>query len=318
MALSAPSTVKVTNLLNKNAGDLQNYLIEWTPVAGADGYKIYSSILPYGGFKEVGNVVGAGTSFVDTSPTIVATMDREIYIAQSNEETIVTDFVLYYSVVPYTIDEEGNIEEGTPSKPVTEEDSRLSCAGPFDNPYMIGNFPVGVCGGMKYGLPSNKYTKQITQVIREQAIYLLQRDGQWVWWFKRLNRGERCPNVDVDNNQCINGDQCPICYGTNIVGGFYKPLLIKMVIVYGQKKMVMEEMGIRAIRESKSWTIWQPKISVRDIFVMANGKRCEITGVTPSSPYMGGIYNKVDFDFRELEIGHAFYSVKVPGPIPAN
>ena len=318
MALSAPSTVKVTNLLNENEGKLQNFLIEWVPVAGADGYKIYSSIIPYGGFKEVGDVSSTEYSFVDESPTIVATMDREIYIPQSNEETIVTDFTLYYSVVPYTIDEDGNKEEGTPSKPVTEEDSRVSCEGPFAQPYKIGNFPVTACGGMKYGLPSNKYTKQVIQTIREQAIYLLQRDGQWVWWFKRKNYGERCPNVEVDNNQCAYGDACPICYGTNLVGGFYEPLLIKMVVVYGQKKMALEDLGIRAIRESKSWTIWQPKISQRDVFVLANGRRYEITGVTPSSPFMGGIYNKVDFDFRELEIGHAFYKLKVPGPIPAN
>lgn len=317
MGLTAPRTVKVTNLLNRNDGDLYNYLIEWTPVTGADGYNIYSSIIPYGGFKKVGSVGSAETSYIDKSPTIVATSDREIYSSYSNEETIVADYVLYYSVVPYTLDIDGNEEEGQPSTPVTEESSRLSCEGPFTNPYMIGNFPVGACG-MKYGLPSNKYTSQITNVIREQAIHLLQRDGQWVWWFKRKHHGERCPRVEIDNNQCRNGDQCNICYGTNIVGGYYEPTLIKMVIVYGQKKMVMEDLGIRAIRESKSWTIWQPKIQPRDMFVMANGKRCEITGVTPSSPYMGGIYNKVDFDFRELEIGNVFYRVKVPGPIPAN
>jgi hypothetical protein len=33
---------------------------------------------------------------------------------------------------------------------------------------------------------------------------------------------------------------------------------------------------------------------------------------------MGGIYNRQDFDFKELEPGHALYRVKVPGPIPAN
>lgn len=317
MALSAPSTVKVTNLLNRNDGALFNFKVEWTPVSGADGYFIYSSIVPYGNFKKIGDVAATAGEFIDTTPTIVATMDREIELAYSNEETIVSDFVMYYSVVPYTIDEDGNKEEGTPSKPTTEEDSRLSCSGPFDTPYMIGNFPVASCG-MKYGLPSNKYTKQVISVIREQAIYLLQRDGQWVWWFKRKHQGERCPRYEVDNNQCLNGDQCDICYGTNIVGGYFAPVLIKMVIVYGNKKMAMEDLGIRAIREAKSWTIWQPKIAQRDIFVMANGKRCEITGVTPSSPFMGGISNRYDFDFRELEIDNVAYRLKVPGPIPAN
>lgn len=318
MVLDAPSTVKVTNLLNKNRGCLYNYQIEWTPVDGARGYRIYSSVTPYGNFKVVGDVDLMQTSFIDESPTIVATNDREIYFAQSNEETIVSDYVLYYSVVPYTIDKDGNVEEGTPSKPVTEEDSRLSCEGPFAKPYKIGNFPMSICNGLKYGLPSNKYTAQVTNIIREEGIFLLERDGQWIWWFKRKNFGERCPNVEVDNNQCVNGDQCPICFGTNIVGGFYDPILIKAVIIYGQKKQVMEDMGIRAIRESKSWTLWHPKLAVRDMFVLANGKRCEITGVTPSSPYMGGIYNRQDFDFKELEPGHALYRVKVPGPIPAN
>lgn len=318
MGLAAPSTVKVTNLLNRNRGALYNYKVEWTSVTGADGYHIYSSLTPYGNFEQVGDVVSTENSFIDKSPSIVATNDKEIYITQSNEETIVSDFVYYYSVVPYTIDVDGNITEGTPSKPVTEEDSRLSCSGPFSNPYKIGNFPVSICGGLKYGLPSNKYTNLTTNIIREEALYLLEQDGQWVWWFKRKNKGERCPQVEVDNNQCINGDQCPICFGTNIVGGFYDPVLVKFVVVYNQKKNVMEEYGIRGIRESQSWTIWHPKISVRDVFVLANGKRCEITAVTPSSPFRGGIYNKQTFDFKELEINHVFYRLKVPGPIPAS
>ena len=315
--LAAPSKVKVTNLLNRNDGALYNYKLEWTEVLGAAGYRIYSSITPYGNFKLIGQVDSTETSFIDESQTIVATNDREIYITQSNEETIVSDYIVYYSVVPFVIIDD-EVVEGTPSKPVTEEDSRLSCEGPFDKPYMLGNFPVSICGGLKYGLPSNKYTALTTNIIREEAIYLLQRDGQWVWWFKRKHRGERCPQVEVDNNQCANGDQCPICYGTNIVGGFYDPVLVKFVVVYGQKKHVAQEYGIRGVRESQSWTIWHPKISTRDMFVLANGKRCEITAVTPSSPYMGGIYNKQSFDFRELETNHAYYRVPVPGPIPAN
>lgn len=318
MGLAAPITVKVTNLLNRNKGALYNYQIEWTSVDGAAGYHIYSSVTPYGNFKQIGDVPSTETSYIDISKTIVATNDREMYIMQTDEETIVSDYVYYYSVVPYTIDVTGKVEEGSPSKPVTEEEGRLACDGPFENPYMIGKFPVSVCGGLKYGLPTNKYTTLTTNIIREEAIYLLQQDGQWVWWFKRKNFGERCPNVEVDNNQCINGDQCPICYGTNIVGGFFEPVLVKFVVIYGQKKNVMQDIGIRGIRESQSWTIWHPKISIRDMFVLANGKRCEITAVTPSSPFRGGIYNKQNFDFKELETDHAFYRVPVPGPIPAS
>lgn len=317
MSLPAPKTVKVTNLLNRNRGALQNYKVEWTPVNGADGYNIYTSVIPYGGFRLTGFVEGGATEFIDKGPTIVATNDVDIYSTYGNEETIVTDYVPYFSVVPYTLDEDGNKEEGSPSNPVTEEDSRLSCSGPFGK-YMIGKFPVNACGGLKYGLPSNKYTAQVTNVIREEAIYLLQKDGQWVYWLKRKEHGERCPNVDIDNNRCSLGDSCPICYGTNLVRGYYDPILIKMVVIYGQKRMAWEDLGIRAVRESKSWTIWHPKISPRDLFVLANGKRCEITSVTPSSPYMGGIYNRQDFDYRELEIDHVAYRIPMPGPIPAN
>ena len=37
MILQAPSTVKVTNLLNRNDVALFNFKVEWTPVSGADG-----------------------------------------------------------------------------------------------------------------------------------------------------------------------------------------------------------------------------------------------------------------------------------------
>ena len=97
---------------------------------------------------------------------------------------------------------------------------------------------------------------------------------------------------------------------------FLKPVLIKVVMVYGPKKEEYEDLGIRTIRESKSWTIWQPKIGARDVIVDHNGERYEITSVEKTSPMMGGLYSRQDFQYRTLEMNHAYYRIDVPGPIP--
>jgi hypothetical protein len=318
--LPATQKVKVTNLLNRNDGDFQNYKVEWLSVPGADGYKVYASVIPYGSFSSVavavGDVGAATTTYTDTSQTIVANGSDTIN-TYGSFITNVTHFKPFYSVRAYMVDAEEEKVEGDPSKWVSEEDSRWSCDGPFTNPYMIGTMPMAQCS-MKYGLPSNKYASDVLGIIRDQAIWQLQQDGQWIWWFKRKVYGSACSHVDVDTNMCSRGDKCTECYGTNISGGFYTPIMIKAVIIYGSRKDVFENWGIRTVRESKSWTIWQPKLSTRDFFVLADGRRYEVTSVTPSSPYRGGIYNKQDFEFRELELQHVLYSVSVPGPLARN
>lgn len=321
MGLPATRKVKVTNLLNQNDGLLYNFKIEWLPVSGAEGYKIYTSVLPYGIFdsvaKEIGSVNSQTFEFVDTTQSLVATNEPETLETYETEITNITHFVPFYSIRAFTIDTEGNEILGDPSPWVSEEDSRWSCDDTYQNPYMVGTMPLAYCN-MKYGLPTGKYDQEVLGIIRQQALLKLMKLGQWVWWFKRKVYGRKCPNVDIDNGKCAYGDKCQICYGTDLIGGYYDPIMIKMVIIYGNRTDVYENLGVRAYRQAQSWTVWQPKIANRDVFVMANGKRCEITEVTPSSPYRGGISNRYDFKYREFEPDHIIYKLPVPGPLARN
>ncbi len=312
--LSAPA-VKVQNLLNRNDGALQNFRVEFTSVTGADGYNIYRSQMPYGPFEKVAKVGTGTTVYIDDTATIESTNDAEPYEVYVNEQTILQRPNFYYRVAAYEIDENGNEEEGESSYPTSAEDAVISCAADRDSIYTIGDYSIYSCG-TGAPIPSANQLLPYLSEIRRRTLAMLNMDGQWVWFFKRRLYGERCPNVDFDNNQCKYGDRCPTCFGTNMANPFLPPVLIKIVMIYGDKNEAFEDLGIRTVRESKSWTIWQPKIATRDMFVDHNGERYEITEVTKSSPMLGGMYARQDFKYRELEMNHALYRLNVPGPVP--
>lgn len=314
MALSAPS-VKVQNLLNRNAGALQDMRVEFTGVSGADGYNIYRSQIPYGEFVKVASVDSGTTVWIDDTATIESTNDAEPYEVYVNEQTILQRPNFYYRVAAYEVDVDGNETEGELSYPTSAEDAVISCAADRDSIYTLNDFSIYSCG-TGAPIPSANQLLPYLSEIRRRTLAILQMDGQWVWYFKRRLYGERCPNVDFDNNQCKYGSRCPTCFGTNMKDPYLDPVLIKVVLVYGEKKEEFMDLGIRTIRESKSWTIWQPKIAQRDFFVDHNGERFEITSVTKSSPMLGGMYARQDFNFRELEMNHALYRLNVPGPVP--
>lgn len=313
--MDAPEAVKVTNLLNRNLGAMQNFQVEFVSVTGADGYKIYRSIIPYGNFKEVADVSSTTTTWIDNTPTIESTNDADPYDVYTNEQTILQRPNFYYSVAGYTVDVSGVKTLGEVSQPVSAEDTVISCTTDRDSIYMIGNFPVYTCGtGMP--LPTANQMLPYLAEIRKRTLAILQLDGQWVWFFKRRIYGERCPYTDPDSNKCKYGTRCTTCYGTDMKDPFLAPVLIKLVMVYGHKKEEYEELGIRTVRESKSWTVWQPKLSARDMFVDHNGERYEITSVEKTSPMLGGMYARQDFNYRLLEMNHSFYKLNVPSAIP--
>lgn len=312
--LSAPS-VKVQNLLNRNEGALQNFQVTFTAVTGADGYNIYRSQVPYGPWDKIGKAASTATTFIDDTPTIESTNDAEPYEIYVNEQTILQRPNFYYRVAAYEVDEDGVETEGELSYPTSAEDAVIACGADRDSIYTIGDVGIYSCGT---GAPIPTATQILPYLseIRRRTLAILNMDGQWVWFFKRRLYGERCPNCDFDNNQCKYGDRCPQCFGTNMAHPFLPPVLIKVVMVYGEKKEEFEDLGIRTIREAKSWTIWQPKIAARDLIVDHNGERYEITDVTKTSPMLGGMYSRQDFKYRELEMNHALYRLGVPGPVP--
>jgi len=312
--LEAPA-VKVQNLLNRNDGALQNNRVEFTSVTGADGYKIYRSMVPYGNFTEVADIPVGTTTWVDETPTIESTNDAEPYEVYVNELTILQRPNFYYSVAAYTVDENGDKEVGEQSRPTSPEDAVIACAADRDSIYTIGDFPIYSCG-TGAPIPSANQLLPYLSEIRRRTLSILQMDGQWVWLLKRRVYGERCPNCDDDNNKCKYGTRCPTCFGTDMRDPFLPPVLIKVVMVYGDKKEEYEDLGIRTVRESKSWTIWQPKLAPRDVIVDHNGERYDITAVEKTSPMLGGMYARQDFKWRLLEMNHAFYRIDVPGPLP--
>lgn len=304
--------IKVVNLLNQNEGLLQDYQITWSVVNGAEGYLIFKSYVPYGTYEKVGQVEAGVTSFIDDTSTILAetsTMFRDLAAMTAN-----TLIIPYYKVCGYTIDEDGEMELGDMSYPSSQEEAKITCSSSSGSSYIINGEVVNHC---KSGtpLPTQSETTDLFLQIRERTEQILMNDGQDVWYFKPLIQGERCPYVQDDTHECQYGTKCEVCYGTGLVGGYYPPLKIRVVLTQTQKEHKLESTGIREVHEPKMWTIWTPRITDRDFIVANDGRRYLLSNVMITSPFRNGAITRQDAQIRELEPTHILYKLNVPGPL---
>jgi len=103
----------------------------------------------------------------------------------------------------------------------------------------------------------------LDNVINNDSSYLLQK--------KRT--GQRCscwnPNRDAVNNQ-----QCTLCYGTGFVGGYYSPVLIKMVNytanTYQRQFSISEDAD--TLTTQQVWIKSIPKVDNDDVIVNGNDR----------------------------------------------
>lgn len=304
MAYKLPSPkFKVQNLLNKNSNLGTDRLITWDTVSKASTYNIYRSFVPYGEFSLIATVDGGSTSYTDTTAGNISSNN----FIDLEDTTVNTWGTWYYRMSAVR----ANGEEGIISDPYSDQESTLLNNPPF------GDYQVGDGKVYKYCSSSPLPTDDDTSIfleIRSKDLNILQRDGQWVWYFKQRAEGKRCPHWVDTLNQCKNGKNCPICHGTGITKGYYDPVKILVRLVGSDRSLVQYQHGMQISYQAKSWTVWTPILSNRDIIVTNDGRRYEILDVTPSI-IRGGVITKQDFTIKEKMPKDFVYDLKVPGPL---
>lgn len=300
--LPAPS-FKVQNLLNINNDLGTNRKLTWKAVVNASKYNIYRSYVPYGDKSLIASIDAPATEYIDTSIGIISNNDFKDLEAL----TVNTWGGWYYWMSAVRADG----TEGLISDPKSESESTLLNNPPY------GSYQVGDGKTFNYCSSSDLPTGDDTDLfleIRNRDLNILQRDGQWVWYFKQRADGKRCSNWQDDLQQCGRGKNCPICHGTGLVKGYYDPVRILVRLVGSERKLVQEKLGLRTFYEASNWTVWTPILANRDIIVTNDGRRYEITGVTPSI-IRGGVITKQDFKTIEKWPTDWVYTLPVPGAL---
>lgn len=305
MAYRLPSPkFRVQNLLNRTKTYGSARKIIWNKVGRADKYNIYRSYIPYGKFTLLATVSGDTTEYIDESVGIISNNDFE----DLEDLTVNTWRGWYYRLSAVR----ANGEEGYISDPYSDQEATLLNNPPF------GSYQVGDGKEFKYcgssPLPDEDDTSVFLE-IRNRDLNILQRDGQWVWYFKQRAEGQRCPYWVDTLHQCKNGKNCPVCHGTGLAqGGYYDPVKILVRLVGSNRTLKQYQHGLQIEYQARSWTVWTPILANRDIIVTNDGRRYEILDVTPSI-IRGGVITKQDFNIKEKMPEDFVYTLEVPGPL---
>lgn len=135
---------------------------------------------------------------------------------------------------------------------------------------------------LEHATATNTYELEKLDWIWREAVrrnrWILEQGGERVKAFLRKNAGIICPNQPDDyHKQPIN--DCPICFGTGIIGGYDGPYDIIIAPPDAERKVRQSDKGRLGEFQYESWTGATPLLSMRDFLVKLNGDRFSLGGI---------------------------------------
>jgi len=132
----------------------------------------------------------------------------------------------------------------------------------------------------------NSFEIEKLSYIWKEAIrrnrWILEQGGEAVKVFIRKWVGPRCSCYSRHHKQAEN--DCPVCFGTGIAGGYEGPFDILVAPQDGERNIQLTENGMNVMHQYEVWTGPTPLLSQRDFIVRQNNDRYSIGPVNvPSS-----------------------------------
>ena len=129
-------------------------------------------------------------------------------------------------------------------------------------------------------LPSTLNKERYLYEIRNRSKWVLLMGGERVLLYKRRWDGARCPKFDKVRMQHPQVETCDVCYGTGYVQGYLRPIEIYVSLASPvPQQLEIQETGIRRTYLPVTWTLWEPGLASKDMFVRRNGERHWIINV---------------------------------------
>lgn len=142
--------------------------------------------------------------------------------------------------------------------------------------------------------------------------FILEQGGERVKLFIRKNVGVPCPCVPDEYHQQPQND-CRICYGTGIVGGYEGPYDALIAPDDAERRITQKDIGRTLEHQYEVWTGPTPILSQRDFVVKINGERYSIGGVR--FPSNRGMVLQQHFNIGHLDERDIRYKVPVGNPV---
>ena len=159
----------------------------------------------------------------------------------------------------------------------------------------------------------NLYQQEKTDWMWKEAIrrnrWILEQGGERVKVFIRKWNGSLCPKHDgfAENSQY----DCPICFGTNYVGGYEGPFDIIIAPPDAEKNIELVDTGLRVNYNWQTWTGPSPLMNKRDIIVRPSGERFSVGSINYVGQ-RGAIFQQM-FTLQQLDSKDFLYTIGVEG-----
>jgi len=140
--------------------------------------------------------------------------------------------------------------------------------------------------------------------------YIFEQAGEPAYLMFRRRCGERCGCTANDTNQPRTN--CPACFETGIVGGYYGPYDFLFIDPDMGLLRTLDEGGIKVERPSRSYLGPTPIVQDGDMIIRRNGERLVISNVTYKMPR--GVILQQDFDVELLPGGDTRYLIPIASP----
>lgn len=141
--------------------------------------------------------------------------------------------------------------------------------------------------------------------------WILGQGGERAKVFLKKHVGQTCGCVSATHKQGLN--DCLVCYGTMIVGGYEGPYDILIAPADTEKRISQKDTGRSVEQVYETWTGPAPLLSQRDFILKLNGDRCSIGPVRQvmlRSTILQQHFSIGSFDEKDIR-----YKVPVENPV---
>lgn len=279
MLLTPPDNILVQNLCQGQKG---SYKISWNLQPLAEKFRVYRNRVPYGEAELIATT--SDLEYIDENFPIIDGTEcfyRVSSVDSNNNESSLSR----YQSAP-------NTTEYMETSAGTWTDSNNTRWDPHDNKYPNGESSYT---GTNY-LPLNVLRRyQFNKIVRDE-LWILQDAGEKIGLFKK-KRVNYSIDTEDDNRRL----------GRKDIVQFYDPIIICAHIASPGQTHIVSYRGAALEKNSRSWTIYTPKLNDGDIIICKDNSRWEIQNVTYQRSWRGSITFQ-SFDLKALPITDPVYS----------
>ena len=127
-----------------------------------------------------------------------------------------------------------------------------------------------------HDLTDDKFHREI---LRRKNLVLNRYSGRTMKLIKHRSWGQHCPECWDEYLYRIKYDECPTCYGTGWVGGYFDPIEFKSLITPSPKYNQINMFGDWRPSDTMLTTVNFPPLQVRDVVVDERNARWMVKAV---------------------------------------